>query len=264
MSQPDPTRPDPVDSFDPADSAVVEILLEDKPLLAVSKPAGLLTQGPREANRTLETMVREEVRRRHQKSGNVYLGVPHRLDRAVTGAIVFATNSKGAARLAEIFRDRRVQKTYWAVVEAPLDPPVGTLVDGIRKIDGVACAEIVPLGSPDAQEARLSYRTLGSVPGGWLVEIHPETGRFHQIRAQLGHAGASVVGDLLYHAQRAVSPEEADWIDDGGQAPPTPIALHSRQLILPHPVRFDELIIQAPLPRWWIRRGWAEPTLTHS
>ncbi|MBY0586267.1 RNA pseudouridine synthase [bacterium] len=236
----------------------VEILIDDKPLLAINKPAGLLTQGPPPVERTLERLVKEERRRQQNKTGNVYLGIPHRLDRAVTGAIVFATNSKGAARLAEIFRDRRVQKTYWAILEQKPQPEAGELIDGLLKLDEVAFVEVVPLGTPGSKEAKLSYQTKQAVPGGWLVEIHPETGRFHQIRAQLGCRGWSVFGDLLYGAKQSLSADETGWIDDGSTSPVTPIALHSRQLVLPHPVRFDDITIQAPAPRYWHERGWVK------
>jgi 23S rRNA pseudouridine1911/1915/1917 synthase len=247
----------------PTGSCPIEILLDDKPLLAVSKPAGLLTQGPKSARWTVESLVREDLRVRLGKTGNVYLGIPHRLDRAVTGAMVFATNSKGAARLAEIFRDRRVRKTYWAILESCPTPTEGELVDGLVKLEGVAFAEIVPVASAGSQEARLTYRTLREVPGGWLVEIHPETGRFHQIRAQFGHVGCAVLGDVLYGAKQTLLPEEVGWIDDGSESAVTPIALHSRRLTLPHPVRFDELSIEAPLPAYWNKRGWGgEDTLT--
>ncbi len=245
-----------MNSTPPTEPCPIEILLDDKPLLVVNKPAGLLTQGPKSARSTVESLVREEWKRRLGKTGNVYLGIPHRLDRAVTGVMLFATNSKGASRLAEIFRDRRVRKTYWAILESCPTPTEGELVDGLVKLDGVAFAEIVPVGTAGSQEARLTYRTLREVPGGWLVEIHPETGRFHQIRAQFGHVGCPVLGDVLYGARQSLSPEETGWIDDGSESPVTPIALHSRRLILPHPVRFDELSIEAPLPAYWRQRGW--------
>lgn len=242
----------------PSEANRISILVDDKPLLAINKPPGLLTQGPPSANTTLESLVRQDIKDRQNKPGRVYLGIPHRLDRAVTGAILFATNSKGAARLAEIFRDRRVKKTYWAILQDPPDPAEGVLIDHIKKIDDVACAEIVPAGTPGAQEARLSYQIIGAVPGGWLVNIQPDTGRFHQIRVQFGSRGWSVLGDLLYGARQALSPDEVGWIDDGSDSPITPIALHSRELVLPHPIRFDELNITAPVPDYWLKRGWVQ------
>jgi 23S rRNA pseudouridine1911/1915/1917 synthase len=250
-----------MNSLPPTEPCSIEILLDDKPLVAVNKPAGLLTQGPKSARWTVESLLREELRRRFGKTGNVYLGVPHRLDRAVSGVMVFATNSKGAARLAEVFRDRRVRKTYWAILESCPTPTEGELVDGLIKLEGVAFAEIAPVETANSQEARLSYRALREVPGGWLVEIHPETGRFHQIRAQFGHLGCPVLGDVLYGAKQVLSPEEVGWVDDGSESPVTPIALHSRTLSLPHPVRFEVLSIDAPLPAYWHQRGWVGESL---
>lgn len=235
---------------------MLEILLDDSPCLAVNKPAGLLTQGPPSVGLTLEIMVKQYLRESLQKSGNVYLGVPHRLDRAVSGVVIFSRNSKGAARLAELFRDRRVTKTYWAIVERCPEPLEGTLIDGIQKLEGVAYAELVPVGTPESKEGRLSYRVIGEVPGGWFVEVRPETGRFHQIRVQFGGRGCPVVGDVLYGATSAIDVEEAGWIDDGSEAAPTPIALHSRKLELPHPVRFEPISAVAPAPRYWTERKW--------
>jgi 23S rRNA pseudouridine1911/1915/1917 synthase len=115
------------------------------------------------------------------------------------------------------------------------------------------------VGSAGSQEARLSYRVLGQVPGGWFVEIHPLTGRFHQIRVQFGARGWPVVGDLLYGSTSALDPADADWMDDGADAAPTPIALHARQLDLPHPVRFTPISVSADPPIHWTQRGWLEP-----
>ena len=235
---------------------MLEIILDDSPCLAVNKPAGLLTQGPPTARLTLESLVKQHLRDEHQKTGNIYLGVPHRLDRAVSGVVILSRNSKGAARLAEIFRDRRVMKTYWAVLENCPDPLEGTLIDGIQKVEGAAYAELVPVGTAGSQEARLTYQVKGQVPGGWFVEIHPETGRFHQIRVQFGGRGFPVVGDLLYGAKSSIDSEEAGWVDDGSEAAPTPIALHARQLDLPHPIRFDAIKAEAPVPKFWQSRGW--------
>lgn len=121
-------------------------------------------------------------------------------------------------------------------------------------------AEIVAPATEGAQEARLRYRVTGDVPGGVGVEIHPETGRFHQIRAQFGARGCPVVGDLLYGASSAIDPDEAGWIEDGSEAAPMPVALHARRLELPHPVRFEPITIEAPVPSFWANRGWSPPT----
>src|SRR5262245_36820104 len=125
----------------------LEVLCEDGPVLAVNKPAGLLALGAVPGVPTLERQVKAYLKEKHHKPGNVYLGIPHRLDRPVSGVVVFARNSKAAARLAEQFRNRQVQKVYWAIVECAPDPPEGELVDWLHKVPDQARVELV---APDA------------------------------------------------------------------------------------------------------------------
>ena len=268
------------------------VLLEDGPLLAVNKPAGLLTQGVPAGLPSLESAVRDYLRFKYQKPGNVYLGIPHRLDRPVSGVVVFARNSKAAARLAEEFRERRVRKIYWALLEAPPDPPAGLLVDWLKKVPDQARVERVSTDEPQAQEARLHYRVrqtgvplVGPSHLATWVELEPVTGRMHQIRVQLAARGWPIWGDQLYGGQyawpRAMPPGEistaASTSGDSTVSPaPTllqaasppedhcgsdhshserpiepAIALHARQLILRHPIRYDRLSIDAPVPATW-------------
>src|SRR5438270_7311985 len=139
----------------PSDSgSPIDILCEDGPVLAINKPAGLLTLGAVPGVPTLERQVKKFLKEKYQKPGNVYLGIPHRLDRPVSGVVVFARNSKAAARLAEQFRERIVRKIYWAIVEGTPDVPEGELVDWLRKAPGEAQVEIVAQQAPDAREAR--------------------------------------------------------------------------------------------------------------
>jgi 23S rRNA pseudouridine1911/1915/1917 synthase len=224
--------------------AMLEILLQDGPLLAVNKPAGLLTLGAIAAVPTLERQVKAYLKDKYQKPGNVYLGIPHRLDRPVSGVVVFARNSKAAARLAEQFRCRRVSKVYWALVERSPQPAEGELVDWLRKVPDQARVGVVPEGAPGAREARLRYRTL-QVGKPTLLEIEPLTGRMHQIRAQLAARGWPVVGDAQYGAAtRLGTTSQADPRDE-------PIGLHARSLTIRHPIRYDELTIVAPVPESW-------------
>src|SRR5262245_34219861 len=208
----------------------LEILCEDGPVLAVNKPAGLLTLGAKPGVPTLERQVKQYLKEKYHKPGNVYLGIPHRLDRPVSGVVVFARNSKCAARLAEQFRERQVRKVYWALVERPPDPPEGELVDWLMKAPDEARVEIVSPDTPGAREASLRYRILphhsefripnSELPhlhfGGentkrTLLEIEPLTGRTHQIRVQLAGHGWPVVGDAQYGAAtRLVEPPPPD------------------------------------------------------
>src|SRR5688572_12903361 len=177
-----------------------EILYEQGPCLGISKPAGLATQAPSGID-SLESRLKAYLKERDQKPGNVYLGVPHRLDRPVSGAMVFGKHVRAARRLAEQFEARMVQKTYWACLEGNVSPESGTWTDFVRKVPGEPRAEIVAAEAEDARPAVLHYRTLGrSRHGAWL-EIQLETGRMHQIRIQAAHRGHPVVGDTLYGAE---------------------------------------------------------------
>lgn len=224
----------------------LQILCEDGPVLAVNKPAGLLTQGAVYGNPpSVETLVKAYLKRQYGKPGNVYLGVPHRLDRPVSGVLLFARNSKAAARLSEQFHDRKVRKTYWALVESPPEGPAGVLVDWLRKIPNEARGEVVEPGTAEARECSLSYRTLAATNSGTLLEVEPGTGRMHQIRLQLASRGWPIVGDRQYGAKtRLPAPPPAGHASE-------PIGLHARRLTFLHPIRYDELTIVAPLPPVW-------------
>ena len=223
----------------PAEATLPDILLEDGPLLAVNKPAGLLTQAAG-AVPSLESQIRAWIKQRYGKPGNVYLGVPHRLDRPTSGVLVFARNSKAAARLSEQFEKRQVRKLYLAVVEQAPTELVGTLTDFLWKDPERAHVTVVPEGTPGAKQAMLRYRVAGATAKRTLLEIEPQTGRMHQLRVQLAARGWPVLGDLQY----------------GGpplEGVPDAIALHARRLTLRHPVRYDEVTIEAPPPVWWER-----------
>lgn len=234
-------------------SPPLEVLCEDGPVLAVNKPAGLLTQGVPRGIPTLEAQVRDYIRTKYAKPGNVYLGIPHRLDRATSGVIVFARNSKAAARLAEQFEQRRVRKEYLAVVEAVPAEAEGTLTDWLLKNPERAHVEVVPSETPGAKEATLRYRVLDSRDGLSLLLVEPLSGRMHQIRVQLTARGWPVLGDRQYGA-----PMPADAVDDWLQER---IALHARRLTIFHPVRYDELAITAPFPSSWESFGFRSSDL---
>lgn len=227
----------------------LDILLEDGPLIAVNKPAGLLTQGVPHGHPTLEGTVKQYLKQTYSKPGNVYLGVPHRLDRPVSGIVIFAKNSKAAARLAEQFRERSVQKIYLTVTEQVPDQPHGRLTDWLLKDATAAHVTVVPAGTEGAKEAVLDYQVLASHAGRALVEIELHTGRMHQIRVQLASRGWHIVGDLQYGA--TLSPEAATTYDRLS----TPIALHARRLSLFHPIRYDRIELAAPIPADWLRFG---------
>lgn len=225
-------------------AAELAILFEDNHCLAVAKPAPLLTQGVPPGIPTLEAMVKDYLRAKYHKVGNVYLGIPHRLDRPVSGVVLFARNSKAAGRLAEQFEKRQVTKVYWGSVEGDLDTPEGTWSDWLRKIKEESRAEAVAQDAPGARQAILRFRRLQQCAGGCLVEFVPETGRMHQIRLQASLHGHPIRGDRQYGAQLPFGPEA-----------PLPrdriIALHGRNLTFLHPIRYEPITVTAPLPPTW-------------
>lgn len=224
-------------------------------MLAINKPAGLLTLGAHNPDvPTLERQVRQYLKTKYDKPGNVYLGIPHRLDRPVSGVILFARNSKAAGRLAEQFRERQVQKIYWGITTAEPQERQGCLVDWLLKEPEQAHVNVVPPETPGARQAVLHYRVVGPTPLGTLLEIQLETGRMHQIRVQLAARGWPILGDVQYGA--------AALLESCLPADPTQnrIALHARQLTFLHPVRYDAVTLVADVPPNWgdLQLGQAE------
>jgi 23S rRNA pseudouridine1911/1915/1917 synthase len=224
----------------------LNILFEDNHLIAVSKPAPLLTQGVPPGVPTLEAMVKAYLKEKYHKAGNVYLGIPHRLDRPVSGVIVFARNTKAARRLAEQFQTHEVRKVYRAVVETSSGevPEEGTWLDWLLKIPEEARTERVAPETPGARRAFLRFRRLRAAKDGALLEIEPETGRMHQIRVQAASRGWPIHGDLLYGASRPFGPP-AEMPRD------RIIALHAFSLTFLHPIRYEPMTLNAPLPATW-------------
>jgi 23S rRNA pseudouridine1911/1915/1917 synthase len=245
------------------------LLAEDGPLIAVNKPAGVLTEGIPSGEQTMVGIVKAWLAEKYEKPGNVYLGIPHRLDRATSGTMVFTRNSKTAARVAEQFEKRQVSKTYWAMLEDRPAADSGLLVDWLLKVPDRAISEVVAEGTAGAKEARLEYQVLREVNGRWLVEVNLLTGRMHQIRVQFASRGCSVVGDTKYGAapwldgdEAARSADETVLVEaearaDASESPPVRnasdirIALHARTLTLLHPIRYDSLTLQTPVPDYW-------------
>jgi len=218
----------------------VRVLFEDNHCLAVDKPAGLLTQAPHGIP-SLESDVRAYLKSTYHKSGNVYLGIPHRLDRPVSGVILFAKTSKAAERLAEQFRERQVRKLYWGLAEGTVAEAEGEWRDWLRKIPDESRSVKAEPGEVGAKEAVLRYRRLREVDGGTLLEFTLETGRMHQIRLQASLRGHPLWGDSAYGATKLFGPP-ADLARD------RIIALHARSLTFLHPIRYEPLTVEAELP----------------
>jgi 23S rRNA pseudouridine1911/1915/1917 synthase len=209
------------------------ILYEDNHLIAVYKEGGLLVQGDRTGDPTLLAYAKEYLKQKYAKPGNVFVGLVHRLDRPVSGVVLFARTSKAASRVARIFKERQVEKTYAAVVEGMPESAEGTLEDLIVR-EGKRSRMVQPRRGEDGVPARLHFRAVAHIGGVTLLEVHPETGRHHQIRLQLSHMGHPIVGDVLYGA--------------AGALPTRTIGLHAWKLSLPHPVKDETVVISAPPP----------------
>lgn len=223
--------------------AALEILYESGPCVVLNKPPGVLTQAPAGID-SLEVQLKALLKDRDRKEGNIYLGVPHRLDRPVSGAIVFARHSRAAKRISKQFEARQIKKLYWAVVEGQLAPREDTWRDFVRKIPDRPVAEIVPQDHLDAREAVLHYRVLARLDGATLLEVSLETGRMHQIRLQASVRGHPVLGDAMYGSSRSFGPQHED-----GRL--RAIALHARLLEFRHPMTRELASIVAPLPPAW-------------
>lgn len=222
---------------------VVDVLWEDGPALVVLKPAGVLTQAPPGID-NLETQIREFLKQRDGRTGNIYLGIPHRLDRPASGALVFGKHVRATRRLADQFEARTVRKIYWACTQGFVEPESGTWIDHMRKVHGRPHAEMLPADDPTAQRAVLHYRTLARQPHGSWLEIELETGRTHQIRLQAASRGYPLLGDEQYGATTLFG----EPFDD---ARLRAIALHARTLGFQHPVTREPVEVTAPTAAAW-------------
>ena len=211
-----------------------DILYEDNHLLVVNKHCGDLVQPDPSGGSALEDQVKAYIKARDAKPGAVFLGVVHRIDRPVSGAVLFAKTSKALVRLNEMIREGRIRKTYWALTEQRPDPAEGELRHWILRDAKTNRSRACDAPKGEAKEARLRYATLGAATRYTLVEVELLTGRHHQIRAQLSKIGCPIRGDLKYGAKRSIA--------GGG------IALHSRAVAFDHPVRREPVEVVAPVP----------------
>ena len=217
------------------------ILYEDNHLLIVNKKVGEITQGDRTGDEPLTETFKAFIAQRNSKPGKVFLGLPHRLDRPVSGIVVLAKTGKALERMDEMFRTSQVHKTYWALCCAAPAEPEGHLEDWMTRNEKQNKSFIGPRRE-GAKLAKLNYRFLYSTQRYHLLEVELLTGRHHQIRCQLAGMGCVIKGDLKYGAPRS-NP-------DGG------ISLHSRSISFIHPVKKEEITVTAPVPSDW--KGVAE------
>jgi 23S rRNA pseudouridine1911/1915/1917 synthase len=213
----------------------IRVIYDDNHLLAVYKPSGILAQGDRTGDLSLLEWARAWVKEHYHKPGNVFLGLVHRLDRPVSGVMLFARTSKAAARLSEQFREHRTRKIYLAVIHGEIEPHSGILKARLSRTG--TRARVTASRDPAGKEAELRYRTIDAQQGFSLLEIDLVTGRHHQIRVQLAALGHPICGDQKYSLQQ---------IRRGAS-----MALMARALTVRHPTRPVDMTFVSPIPDDW-------------
>jgi len=212
------------------------IIYIDNHLIAVTKPAGLLTQPDRNTDESLIDQTRQWIKEKYNKPNNIFLGLVHRLDRNVSGVVLFARTSKAASRLSKQFREGTPKKHYRAIVLGKLKEEHTTLVHYLRKEKSLR-ATVFPRETPTAKRSELSYEVINSLEKKSLLEVSLSTGRFHQIRAQMAFIGHPIIGDVKYGAPEPLPNQE--------------IALYAHKLVFSHPVSNEEITLTAPEPKTW-------------
>lgn len=211
----------------------MNVIYEDNHLIIVNKQAGEIVQGDKTGDTPLSDLVKQYLKVKYDKPGNVFIGVAHRLDRPVSGVVIFARTSKALARLNEMFRKGEVKKTYWAITREP-SQPAATLVHHLTRNEKQNKSYAHPAPVAGSKEAILDYRVIGHSHNYSLLEVNLHTGRHHQIRCQLAAMGCPIKGDLKYGSPRS--------------NPDGSICLHARHVSFVHPVSQKVIDVTAPLP----------------
>jgi 23S rRNA pseudouridine1911/1915/1917 synthase len=230
----------------------LDILFEDNHCLALNKPAGWPTTHFDGREETVDRLAKSYLKEKYDKPGKVFLGVVHRLDKPVSGVLLFARTSKSASRLSQQFRDGAIEKVYWAVVEnngsrltargakrqgrGKESELAGTLEDWLFRDEAAGRIVTVPEETPGAQHALLHYEKRAQHDGLTFLELRPQTGRKHQLRVQLASRGFPVFGDGKYGSGHTFGPA---------------IALHARSLTFLHPTRLEPITLKAEVPHYW-------------
>ena len=209
-------------------------LYEDNHIIIVSKRSGEIVQGDKTGDEPLSETVKQYIKEKYHKPGNVFLGVVHRLDRPVWGLVVFAKTSKALTRLNKMFKEGQVHKTYWAITKNAPPAEEGVLTDWLVRNERQNKSYAHPLEVPNAKKAVLKYRVIAHSDHYHLIEVNLLTGRHHQIRCQLANMGCAIKGDLKYGAPRS--------------NPDGSISLLARRITFVHPVSKENIVVEAPLP----------------
>ena len=217
----------------------MKVVYEDNHVIIVHKESGEIVQGDKTGDKPLSETVKDYIRDKYHKPGNVFLGVVHRLDRPVAGLVVFARTSKALSRLNEMFRNGAVHKTYWAITKNAPAEPEGTLVNWIVRNEKQNKSYVYDKEVSNAKRAELKYRVIAHTENYHLIEVNLLTGRHHQIRCQLAHMGCVIKGDLKYGAPRS--------------NPDGSISLLSHEVTFIHPVSKMEIKAESLIPddRLW-------------
>ena len=211
----------------------LQVLFEDNHIIAINKRCGDIVQGDKTGDKPLSEIVKSFLKTKYSKPGNVYLGIPHRLDRPTSGVVMFAKTSKSLSRLNKIFKDGKAQKYYWAVTKNKPEKQEDTLIHWLRKNERTNKSTYFKKETVKAKKAVLHYSVLKKLEKYFIIEIELVTGRHHQIRCQLSAMGCPVRGDLKYGYDRSNN--------DGG------IDLHAKKIIFEHPINGKKIIIDAPV-----------------
>jgi 23S rRNA pseudouridine1911/1915/1917 synthase len=212
---------------------MLQILYEDNHLIAINKQSGDLVQGDVTGDEPLSEKVKAYIKKKYNKPGEVFLGVVHRLDRPVSGVVVFARTSKALDRMNALFRERETQKIYWALVDDKPPKAGGKLIHWLIKNEQTNKVSYYDRETPNALQSELNYRILQERSGLFLLEVLPITGRSHQIRVQLSAIGCPILGDVKYGSGKELGKY---------------ICLHASRLVFTHPIKKVDLEIKAPTP----------------
>lgn len=220
----------------------LDVLYEDNHMIAVNKRSSDIVQSDASGDTTLCQVVGEYIKRKYNKPGDAFIGTVHRLDRPVSGVILYARTSKALSRLTNLFRLRDIQKTYWAVVRPAPNPPEGHVVNFLQKNSKLNKSFTYDEPGEDRKESELTYQTIGRSDHYHFIEVKPKTGRHHQIRATLSSLGAPIKGDIKYGSRRT---------NDNAS-----IHLHARCIEFIHPVQKVPMRILAPPPEDPVWNAW--------
>ena len=213
----------------------LDVIYEDNHLIIINKKSSQIVQGDKTGDTPLLDIVKLYIKEKYNKPGNVFLGLPHRLDRPVSGIVIFTKTSKALTRISKMFVDKTIEKIYWAVVKNKPSDKAGTLKHYLRRDRKKNKSRAFDKEVPDSKFAELDYKVLSSSDNYTLIEVLLKTGRHHQIRVQLSKIGMPIKGDLKYGFSRS--------------NPNAGIHLHARQVSFIHPVTNEKILVKAPLPK---------------